>query len=132
LAIGFVPFSPLGRGFLAGSFSRAGDLPAGDFRHQIPRLDDSNAPTNAGIVDTVREVASRHGTTSATVALAWVLGRGRDIVPIPGTRRRQHLDQNLTAADLELTDADMTMLNGLAERVVGERYTPQHAQLIER
>jgi aryl-alcohol dehydrogenase-like predicted oxidoreductase len=132
LGVGFVPFSPLGRGFLAGSIAGATDLPASDFRHNIPRLDSENAPKNARIVAALRAVADRHRVTTAQVALAWVLAQGDDIVPIPGTTRRQHLDQNLDAAELRLTDEDLAALGGLAAMVSGDRYTAQMAGSVER
>jgi aryl-alcohol dehydrogenase-like predicted oxidoreductase len=132
LGIGIVPFSPLGRGFLAGSIAGANELPAADFRHQIPRLDSENAPKNAPIVAAVRDIAERHRVTPAQVALAWVLAQGTDIVPIPGTTRRSHLDQNLDAADLRLSDQDLVVLGGLAALVAGNRYTAQLAGTVER
>ncbi len=131
LGIGFVPFSPLGRGFLAGSITGAGELPTTDFRHHIPRLNTENAPKNARIVAALKVIGDRHGVALSQVALAWVLARGADIVPIPGTTRRTHLDQNLDAADLRLTDQELSSLNGLAALVSGERYTPQMASTVE-
>jgi aryl-alcohol dehydrogenase-like predicted oxidoreductase len=132
LGIGLVPFSPLGRGFLAGAIAGASDLPASDFRHNIPRLDRENAPKNARIVAALSAIAERHRVTPAQVALAWVLAQGADIVPIPGTTRRQHLDQNLDAAELRLSDQDLASLGGLAALVSGDRYTAQMAGVVER
>jgi aryl-alcohol dehydrogenase-like predicted oxidoreductase len=132
LGIGFVPFSPLGRGFLAGAFRSVRDLPQGDFRANIPRFHEEHAAANAAIVETVRAVGARHGATPAQAALAWVLAQGRDIVPIPGTRRRSYLEQNLDAADLVLTAADLAELGGLAAKVSGERYRPELARMVER
>lgn len=132
LGVGLVPFSPLGRGFLAGAIDGASDLPASDFRHNIPRLDRDHAPKNARIVAALRAVADRHGVTPAQVSLAWVLAQGPDIVPIPGTTRRTHLDQNLDAAELRLSPDELASIDGLAALVSGERYTPQLANTVER
>jgi aryl-alcohol dehydrogenase-like predicted oxidoreductase len=132
LGIGFVPFSPLGRGFLAGSIAGASGLPTTDFRHNIPRLNSENAPKNARIVAALREIGGRHGLMPAQIALAWVLSQGTDIVPIPGTTRRAHLDQNLAAAELRLTEQERASLDGLAALVSGDRYTPHMASTVER
>jgi|SRR5579862_4324120 len=132
LGIGIVPFSPLGRGFLAGAIDGASGLPSADFRHQIPRLDSEHAPKNARIVAALKEIGDRNHVTSAQVALAWVLAQGSDVVPIPGTTRRKHLDQNLDAAELRLTDQDLAALAGLADLVSGARYTAQAAAIVER
>jgi aryl-alcohol dehydrogenase-like predicted oxidoreductase len=132
LGIGVVPFSPLGRGFLAGSITGAGELPATDFRHHIPRLNSENAPRNARIVGALKAIGDRQSVTPSQVALAWVLSQGADIVPIPGTTRRAHLDQNLNAAALTLTDHELSLLNGLAALVSGDRYTAQMASTVER
>jgi len=132
LGIGFVPFSPLGRGFLAGAFKDAAELPAGDFRRNVPRFLDENAKANARILDIVKAVAARHQATPAQVALAWILAQGRDIVPIPGTRRRSRLDENLDALTLRLTPADLAELDQLGGMVAGERYTPKSMGMVER
>jgi aryl-alcohol dehydrogenase-like predicted oxidoreductase len=124
LGIGLVPFSPLGRGFLAGAFHTAAELPAADFRQNIPRLQAANAAANARMLAVVTTVAGRHGATPAQVALAWVLAQGADVVPIPGTRQRSRLDENLDALELVLTAADLADLEPLAGLVNGERYTP--------
>ena len=132
LGIGLVPFSPLGRGFLAGAFKNAAELPSGDFRQNIPRFQDANAAANAGILAVVAAVAARHQATPAQVALAWVLAQGPDVVPIPGTRRRTTLDQNLDALDLRLTAGDLAELDQLAARVAGDRYEPKLMGTVER
>jgi len=132
LGIGLVPFSPLGRGFLAGAFRDAALLPAGDFRHNIPRFQDANAAANAGLLEAVAAVAARHQATPAQVALAWILAQGQDLVPIPGTRRRTTLDQNLDALDLRLAAADLAELDQLAARVAGDRYRPDLMGTVER
>jgi aryl-alcohol dehydrogenase-like predicted oxidoreductase len=127
-----VPFSPLGRGFLAGAFRNAAELPASDFRQNIPRLKDANAVANARILELIQAVAGRHQATPAQVALAWLLAQGQDVVPIPGTRRRKTLDQNLDAVELRLTSADLQELGQLAGQVAGERYTPAQMASVER
>jgi aryl-alcohol dehydrogenase-like predicted oxidoreductase len=132
LGIGFVPFSPLGRGFLAGAFKNAAELPASDFRQNVPRFQEGNAQANARILEVIQAVAGRHGATPAQVALAWVLAQGQDVVPIPGTRRRATLDQNLDALDLRLTAADLTELGTLAAQVAGDRYTAKAMGSVER
>jgi aryl-alcohol dehydrogenase-like predicted oxidoreductase len=132
LGIGFVPFSPLGRGFLAGAFKDQGELQAGDFRHGLPRFAPENARANGAVVEVIRGVAARHGATPAQVALAWVLSRGEDVVPIPGTRRRSRLDENLGALDLALDAADLAALEPLAAQVAGDRYGPALMATVER
>jgi aryl-alcohol dehydrogenase-like predicted oxidoreductase len=132
LGIGLVPFSPLGRGFLAGAFKNAAELPASDWRQNVPRFQDANAAANAHILEVIQAVAQRHQATPAQVALAWVLAQGEDMVPIPGTRRRTTLDQNLDALDLRLSAEDLAQLGQLAGQVVGERYTPTQMKMVER
>jgi len=132
LGIGFVPFSPLGRGFLAGAFKDERELGAGDFRHALPRYAGENARANEGLLATIRAVAARHAATPAQVALAWVLAQGEDVVPIPGTRRRQRLDENLDALDLVLGPGDLAELEPLAARVAGDRYSPALMATVER
>jgi len=132
LGIGLVPFSPLGRGYLTGSFQSLKDLPDGDWRNNVPRFNEENAAVNARIVEVVKTVATRSQATPAQVALAWVLAQGRDIVPIPGTKRRKYLDQNLDAENLELARTDLEELDSLAALVSGERYLPWMLKLVER
>lgn len=132
LGIGFVPFSPLGRGYLTGAFKSLRDLPEGDWRSNIPRFNEENAIANTKIVEVVKLVAARCEATPAQVALAWVLAQGRDIVPIPGTKRRKYLDENLDAETLKLTAADRTELDALAALVSGDRYLPWMMKLVER
>jgi len=132
LGIGLVPFSPLGRGFLAGAFRNAAELPASDFRQNVPRLRDANAEANAHILEVIQGVAGRHQATPAQVALAWVLAQGPDMVPIPGTRRRTTLDQNLDALDLRLDPDDLARLDALAAQVAGDRYTAKAMGTVER
>jgi aryl-alcohol dehydrogenase-like predicted oxidoreductase len=132
LGIGFVPFSPLGRGFLAGAFKDERELHAEDFRHNLPRFSPENARANQGILETIRAVATRRAATPAQVALAWVLAQGTDVVPIPGTRRRKRLDENLDAVDLVLAPEDLAELEPLAARVAGDRYQPALMATVER
>jgi aryl-alcohol dehydrogenase-like predicted oxidoreductase len=132
LGVGFVPFSPLGRGFLAGAFKDESELPQGDFRHNVPRFAPENARANQGILETIHGVATRRKATPAQVALAWVLAQGDDVVPIPGTRRRQRLDENLDALDLVLSSEELAELEPLAARVAGDRYLPAMMKTVER
>ena len=114
----FVPFSPLGRGFLTGDL---GPVPEDDFRATHPRFQDEAVAANEAIVDVVRSVAARHGTTPAAVALAWVLAQGDHVIPIPGTTKATHVDANIAAASLRLTTQDLADLDGVP-RPVGGRY----------
>jgi len=124
LGIGFVPYSPLGRGFLTGQFKSMADLPADDWRHNDPRYSDENWDANLGVVDTIRAVADRHGVSLAQVALAWLLAQGEDIVPIPGVKRRATLEDSAAAVDLELSREDLEALEA-ARAVAGARYSPE-------
>ncbi|CUU54117.1 Predicted oxidoreductase [Parafrankia irregularis] len=122
LGIGFVSYSPLGRGFLTGSFRGAKDFEAGDFRGSLPRMNEENLETNLALVAEIEKIAAARGYTPAQVALAWVHHQGADIVPIPGTKRRTYLEQNAAAADLELSDGELETLAQAGESVRGERY----------
>jgi len=121
LGIGFVPYSPLGRGFLTGSFTSVDDLDPGDFRHGQPRFQGQNFDRNLAIVERVRAVADAHGVTPAQVALAWVHTQGEDVVPIPGTKRRRYLEDNAAALDIALTADDLAALDQ-AGSAHGDRY----------
>ncbi|MFF4367214.1 aldo/keto reductase [Streptomyces sp. NPDC001594] len=127
LGVAFVPYSPLGRGFLTGSFADAdAELSAGDFRRAQPRFTGENAKTNAALLAPVREIAAAHGVTAAQVALAWVQQRasvhGLTVVPIPGTRKPGRLAENTAATRITLTEADLALLEPLASQVAGARY----------
>lgn len=124
LGIGFVPYSPLGRGFLTGQVSRAEDYGEGDYRRNDPRYQGDNFDANMRVVAVVKAIAGRHGATPAQVALAWLLHQGDDIVPIPGTKRRDRLVENAGAASLCLTDADLRELDQAAPigATAGPRY----------
>jgi len=126
LGIGFVAYSPLGRGFLAGRFSSPDELADDDFRKRHPRFSGDNVEENQRRAERVREVAAGKGATPAQVALAWVLSRGGDVVPIPGTKRRTYLDDNAAAADVELTSDELDALDGIGE-AAGDRYADMSA-----
>ena len=122
LGIGFVAYSPLGRGFLSGRFSSPDELAEDDFRRTQPRFQGENLEANTRIVAKLREIASEKDITPAQLALAWVLAQGDDIVPIPGTKRRTYLEENAAAADIELTDEDLSRINDELPEVSGDRY----------
>jgi aryl-alcohol dehydrogenase-like predicted oxidoreductase len=124
LGIGFVAYSPLGRGFLSGRFRSPDDLPADDFRHNHPRFQGENFRRNLELVERVREIAEEKGVTPGQLALAWVLAQGNDVVPIPGTKRREYLEENVAATEIELTADDLARLDEAAPRGVtsGDRY----------
>jgi aryl-alcohol dehydrogenase-like predicted oxidoreductase len=124
LGIGFVPYSPLGRGFLTGRFTSNEDLPDGDFRKISPRFSDENFEINRALVRAVEDMAIAKKATPAQIALAWVLSQGDDIVPIPGTKRIAYLEDNIGALDVSLSSADLATLNTAfpAGAAKGERY----------
>lgn len=124
LGIGFVAYSPLSRGFLTGQIQHFEDLPEGDYRRQSPRFQGDNFQRNLNLVSHVEEMAKEKGCTPSQLALAWVLAQGPDIVPIPGTKRRKYLEQNVAALDVHLSDADLKRLDEVAPRgaVAGARY----------
>ncbi|MFD8814090.1 aldo/keto reductase [Streptomyces sp. NPDC059627] len=122
LGIGFVPYSPLGRGFLAGRFSSPDDLDANDWRRTGPRFTGDNLEANLRLADKVKEIAAEKDVTPAQLALAWVLAQGDGIVPIPGTKRRTYLEQNAGAVDVELTKDDLARIEAEVPRAAGERY----------
>ena len=124
LGIGFVPYSPLGRGFLTGRFTRFEDLPADDFRRRQPRFQGENFQKNLDLVRHVEDVASRKGCTPAQLVLAWLLHQGDDIVPIPGTTRVANLEDNVGALGVTLTEADLRRIDAVFPKGVaaGERY----------
>jgi len=116
----FVPYAPLGRGFLTGEVATAQTDPR-DFRSRLPRFAGGAIDANRAIVDRVRAVAERHGATPGQVALAWTLAQGEHVIPIPGTRRARHLEENAAGADLELSAGDLAELAALPA-ATGERY----------
>ena len=123
LGIGFVAYSPLGRGLLTGTFQRLDDIPADDWRRGVPRWQDENFERNVQLVGHLEEIASRHNITAAQLALAWVLHQGEDIVPIPGTRRRENLEANAAAAEVTLSEDDLREIDAVISpgRVAGAR-----------
>jgi aryl-alcohol dehydrogenase-like predicted oxidoreductase len=124
LGIGFVAYSPLGRGFLTGRFKRFEDLPPEDYRRRSPRFQGENFAKNLQLVERVREIAVEKGATASQLALAWVLARGGDIVPIPGTADRKHLEENVGAASIVLTAEDLARIDAVAPKgaAAGARY----------
>jgi len=134
LGIGLVPFAPLGRGFLAGSVKRAEDYPEGDFRRNDPRYQGANFDANMQAAETVRELATRKSVTPAQIALAWLLHKGPDVVPIPGTKRRRYLEENVGAASVSLTPEDMAALDAALSpgKVAGPRYGEKQMAQVDR
>lgn len=134
LGIGFVPFSPLGRGFLTGRFQKVEDLPPDDSRRSMPRFQSENFQRNLSLARRVQEMAKEKGCTPAQLALAWVLAQGKDIVPIPGTKRRTYLEENLRAVDIVLTPADLARIDEMAPRGIaaGDRYAPQGMRAVNQ
>jgi aryl-alcohol dehydrogenase-like predicted oxidoreductase len=134
LGIGLVPFSPLGRGFLTGTAKRANEYPDGDYRRGDPRFQGENYDANMRAASVVKEVAQRLNATPAQVALAWILGKGNDLVPIPGTKRRRYLEENLGGAELDLDAADRERLDAALppEVVAGARYGESMMAFVDR
>jgi aryl-alcohol dehydrogenase-like predicted oxidoreductase len=124
LGVALVAYSPLGRGFLSGAFTRIEDIPADDYRRNSPRFEGENFARNRKLVKKVEELAAARGLTAAQLALAWVLSRGEDIIPIPGTKRRKYLEQNAAAAEVVLTPAECEQLEATFSpaAVAGTRY----------
>ncbi len=134
LGIGLVPFAPLGRGFLTGSVQRAEEYPEGDFRHNDPRYRGENFDANMRAASTVRELAEGKGAAPGQIALAWLLHKGPDIVPIPGTKRRRYLEENVGAASVSLSAGEMATLDATLspEKVSGPRYTAKQMSMVDR
>jgi aryl-alcohol dehydrogenase-like predicted oxidoreductase len=135
LGIGFVPYSPLGRGFLTGRWRSMEDLPENDTRAgRFPRFSEENFKKNVELADRVREIAEEKGITPGQLALAWLLAQGNDIVPIPGTKRRERLEENAGAADVELTDEDLRRIEEALPKgsASGERYGEQMMRAVNR
>jgi len=124
LGIGFVPYSPLGRGFLTGRFRSPEDLPEDDFRRHNPRFQGENFGRNLGLVERVEEIAAEKGGTPGQLALAWVLAQGEDVVPIPGTKHRRYLEENVAALEIELSEEDLRRIDAAAPQgaAAGDRY----------
>jgi len=135
LGITFVPYSPLGRGFLTGAIQKIEDLDASDWRRSnYPRFAEDALQSNLKLAAAIKELAAEKGITPAQLALAWVLAQGEDMVPIPGTKRVRYLEDNMGALNVKLTAADLKKISGkLAEfQIVGERYTPEMMALVQR
>jgi aryl-alcohol dehydrogenase-like predicted oxidoreductase len=122
LGIGFVPYSPLGRGFLSGRFTNPDELDADDFRRHGPRFTGDALEHNLQLAAKVKEIAEEKGIAPGQLALAWVLAQGDDVVPIPGTKRRTYLEENLGAADVELSEEDLARIDAELPEAAGERY----------
>jgi aryl-alcohol dehydrogenase-like predicted oxidoreductase len=134
LGIGYVAYSPLGRGFLTGQFKTPDDFPEGDFRKNHPRFQGENFDKNIALVREVEALAAAKGCTTAQLALAWVLAQGEDIVPIPGTKHVKYLDQNIGALDVALTDEELKRLDAILPpgAAAGERYHAQGMATVNR
>ena len=134
LGIGLVPFAPLGRGFLTGNVKRAEEYPPGDFRRGDPRYQGANFDANVRAAESVRELATRKAVTAGQIALAWLLHKGDDVVPIPGTKRRKYLEENVRAADVSLTSEEMRALDAALApgKVSGPRYAPAQLAQVDR
>jgi len=134
LGIGFVPYSPLGRGFLAGTITRPEDFPEDDYRRLSPRFQGENFAKNLALVDRVRSIAADLHCTAAQLALAWVLAQGKDIVPIPGTKKRRYLDENVAALAVRLTPAQLREIDAVftVNAAAGDRYPAASMGTIDR
>jgi aryl-alcohol dehydrogenase-like predicted oxidoreductase len=134
LGIGIVPFAPLGRGFLTGNVKRAEEYPPDDYRHKDPRYEGENFDANMRAASVVREMAERKGATPGQIGLAWLLHKGDDVVPIPGTKQRKHLEDNAGAVDISLTADEMAKLDAALspDKISGPRYTPERMAQIDR
>jgi aryl-alcohol dehydrogenase-like predicted oxidoreductase len=132
LGIGLVPFSPLGRGFLTGTARRAEEYPEGDYRRGDPRFQGENFDANMRAAAAVGEIAADLGATPSQVALAWVLHQGDDLVPIPGTKRRRYLEENVASADVRLDAARLKRLNEALPAVAGARYGEEMMSYVDR
>jgi aryl-alcohol dehydrogenase-like predicted oxidoreductase len=133
LGIGFVPFSPLGKGFLTGKINETTTFESGDLRNTVPRFTDTEArKTNRAFVDLLTEIAERKNTTPAQIALAWLLAQRPWIVPIPGTTKLHRLDENIAAADIELTPNDLSEINSAQIEAQGARYSEANQRMIDR
>ena len=134
LGIGFVPYSPLGRGFLTGKIQKPEDLPEDDYRRTTPRFQGDNFQRNLDLVKRVEEIAQKKRCTPAQLALAWVLAQGNDIVPIPGTKRRKYLQENVGTVDVTLTSDDLAQIDEVAPKdaFAGSRYPEAMMRLLNR
>jgi aryl-alcohol dehydrogenase-like predicted oxidoreductase len=134
LGIGFVPYSPLGRGFLAGQFKSVKDFAPDDYRQHSPRFQGENFTKNLRLVDRIKEMAAEKGITASQLALAWVLAQGDDLVPIPGTKRRTYLEENMAAVEIVLSNEDLKRIDEIAPKGVasGDRYPSNMMATVNR
>jgi aryl-alcohol dehydrogenase-like predicted oxidoreductase len=132
LGIGFVPYSPLGKGFLTGAMSKETKLAEGDFRKSVPRFSPDAMEKNQALVDLLKQVADEKGATPAQIALAWLLAQRPYIVPIPGTTKLHRLEENIGAADVELSAADLRKIQEAEIEIQGDRYAPQQMAMVGR
>jgi aryl-alcohol dehydrogenase-like predicted oxidoreductase len=134
LGITFVPYSPLGRGFLTGAIQKLEDLDPSDWRRTNPRFGEKALQENLKLAATIKELAGEKGASPAQLALAWVLSQGKDLVPIPGTKRVRYLEDNMGALQISLTESDRKNIGErLAQiQIVGERYAPEMMSLVQR
>jgi len=134
LGIGFVPFSPLGRGFLTGAINEGTKFDKSDFRNVLPRFTEENRKANQAVVDLLKNIATRKNATPAQIALAWLLAQKPWIVPIPGTTKLHRLEENIRAVKVELTDEDLRRIDEAASQIAvqGERYPEEMQKLVGR
>lgn len=132
LGIGFVPYSPLGRGFLAGRFTSTDELDANDWRRENPRFQDANLEANQRLAAKVKEIAAEKDVAPAQLAIAWVLAQGEDLVPIPGTKRRTYLEQNAAAVGIALTEQELARIDAELPEAAGERYDEAGMRAVNR
>jgi aryl-alcohol dehydrogenase-like predicted oxidoreductase len=134
LGIGLVPFAPLGRGFLTGAVKRAEEYPESDYRHNDPRYQGENFDANMQAASAVHKLAEQKGVAPAQIALAWLLHKGPDIVPIPGTKRRSYLEENAAATEVSLSEDEMSRLDAALspENVAGPRYNEKQMATVDR
>ncbi|CAN5814529.1 hypothetical protein BH11MYX2_BH11MYX2_36110 [soil metagenome] len=132
LGVGFVAYSPLGRGFLTGKYRSVDDFEAGDYRRNSPRFMGDNFAANLRLVDHINELAKEKGCTASQLALAWVMAQGNDIVPIPGTRRQSRLEENVVAADIILAPAELAKIDAIVSKgaIAGDRYPASMMKLV--
>jgi aryl-alcohol dehydrogenase-like predicted oxidoreductase len=132
LGIGFVAYSPLGRGFLSGAIKSIDDLEEGDYRRHSPRFQGENFQRNLDLVGKIEELARKKGITPSQLALAWVLAQGEDIVPIPGTKRRAYLEENVGAVDVTLTEEELREIDEVVPKAAGGRYPEAMMRTVNR
>lgn len=132
LGIGLVPFAPLGRGFLTSKIKSFNEIPEGDFRRSDPRYQGDNFKKNLQIVEIIKSIADKHSATPAQIAIAWTLHQGENVVPIPGTRRVEFLEENIAAVQIHLDEDDLAIVDKLAAKRSGERFSPELIRVVER